>query len=119
MVVRWTRSTYSARSRSKWLKHYSKNPTIQYNQSTLVETADVSRDALLRRWDTLNETGLLEKVDAESKGDHWKLKQESEIANTLGRLIYQICNEEYILSKIQNSRQSHREIQRIRRTVLL
>ncbi|MDY6769524.1 MAG: Lrp/AsnC family transcriptional regulator, partial [Candidatus Nanohaloarchaea archaeon] len=35
------------------------NPAIPYNKSQLAEAADVSRDALYRRWDTLVERGIL------------------------------------------------------------
>ncbi|MCU4753473.1 hypothetical protein OB919_16025 [Halobacteria archaeon AArc-curdl1] len=77
----------------KVAKTLLENPTIQYNQSTLAEAADVSRDALLRRWDTLTEIGLLQKADVESSIDHWKLNSDSEIANTLSKLIYTICSE--------------------------
>ena len=66
------------------------NPKIAYNRSSLAEAADVSRDALYRRWDSFKETGLIEEAEVESETDHWRLNPDSSIADNLGSLLYNL-----------------------------
>jgi len=65
------------------------NPTMPYSKTSLADAADISKDALYRRWDDFKEVGLVEQADVESKTEHWRLNSDSSIANNLGSILYQ------------------------------
>ncbi|MFB1064914.1 hypothetical protein [Natrinema sp. H-ect4] len=65
------------------------NPKMPYSKTSLAEAADVSPDALYRRWEDFKEAGLVEEADVESKTQHWQLNSDSSIADNLGSLLYQ------------------------------
>lgn len=64
------------------------NPKVAYNRSSLAEAADVSRDALYRRWNSFKKAGLIEEAEVESETTHWQLNSDSSIAENLGSLLY-------------------------------
>lgn len=65
------------------------NPKIPYSKTSLAEEANISKDALYRRWHSFKEVGLVEEAEVESKTQHWRLNSESSIADNLGSLLYQ------------------------------
>ncbi|MFU1780213.1 hypothetical protein ACM16X_02400 [Haloarcula japonica] len=69
------------------------NPKIQYTKTSLAEAADISKDSIYRRWGTFVETGLVEEANVDSGHDYYQLNSDSEIADTLGKLIYDILEE--------------------------
>lgn len=79
----------------KIAKTLLENPQITYNKKTLAEAAGVAKDSLYDRWDTLVNSGLIEKAEVESGVDHWQLNQDnnSTVVNALGRIIYVVGNE--------------------------
>ena len=64
------------------------NPKIPYTKSSLAEVSNVSRDALYRRWDKLQELGIIEEAPTGGKQSHYRLNTDSEIANQIGKLLY-------------------------------
>ncbi len=64
------------------------NPSIPYSKSQLAEAADISRDALYRRWDALIENDIVKKSDVESGGDYWELDQDSEKVEAIAKLLH-------------------------------
>lgn len=64
------------------------NPAIPYNKSQLAEAAGVSRNALYRRWGTLQRYELVEEADVGAKGTYWTLDADSPAADALTRLLY-------------------------------
>ena len=64
------------------------NPSIPYSKSQLAEAADISRDALYRRWDALVENNIVKKSDVESGGDYWELDQDSEKVEAIAKLLH-------------------------------
>lgn len=64
------------------------NPAIPYNKSQLADAADVSRDALYRRWDTLVERGILKKSDVGAKGTYWELNEDSDVVEAIARILH-------------------------------
>jgi DNA-binding Lrp family transcriptional regulator len=70
------------------------NPKIPYTKTSLAKSADISKDALYNRWETLTETGLVQNADVESGHDHYQLNQDSEIADLLGKLLYDVLEGE-------------------------
>lgn len=64
------------------------NPSIPYSKSQLAEAADISRDALYRRWDALVENNIVKKSDVESGGDYWELDQGSEKVEAIAKLLH-------------------------------
>jgi len=72
------------------------NPKIPYNKTSLAEAADVSKDALFSRWNTLVKGGLVEKADVESNVDHWQLARNttSPLPDALSKILYVVANEE-------------------------
>lgn len=66
------------------------NPKIPYTKTSLAKSANISKDALYSRWDTLTETRLVQKADVESGHDHYQFNPDSEIADLLGKLLYDV-----------------------------
>ncbi|MDY6789531.1 MAG: Lrp/AsnC family transcriptional regulator [Candidatus Nanohaloarchaea archaeon] len=63
------------------------NPKIPYNKKQLAEAADISRDALYRRWKTLIAFGILGSSEVGSGKDYWQLNQDSEIVEAIAKII--------------------------------
>jgi DNA-binding Lrp family transcriptional regulator len=84
----------------KIAKTLFENPKIPYNKTSLAKAADVSKDALFRRWDTLVEGGLVEKAEVESSVDHWQLKTNgaSPLPDALSQILYIVGNDEQELN---------------------
>ena len=74
----------------KIAKTLFENPETPYNKTSLAEAADVSKDALYNRWNTLVEGGLVKKANVESSVDHWKLAQDtsSPLPDALNDILY-------------------------------
>ena len=64
------------------------NPSIPYNKNQLAEAADISRDALYRRWDVLLEYSILKKSEVGSSGDYWELDQNSDTVEAIARILH-------------------------------
>ncbi len=64
------------------------NPTIPYTKSQLAEAADISRDALYRRWDALQRYDILERAESETGGDYWRLDQQSDAVKAIATLLH-------------------------------
>lgn len=64
------------------------NPAIPYNKNQLAEAANVSRDALYRRWDSLLEHNILKKSDIGAKGDYWELNEDSDTVEAITRILH-------------------------------
>lgn len=65
------------------------NPTIPYNKNQLAEAADVSRDALYRRWEALRENNIVKKSEVKSGGDYWELDGSSETVEAIAKILHQ------------------------------
>lgn len=65
------------------------NPAIPYNKSQLAEAAGVSRNALYRRWETLEAYDLVEEAEVGSKETYWTLNADAAAADALTRLLYE------------------------------
>lgn len=65
------------------------NPLIPYTKTQLADAADVSRDALYRRWDELQSYDILERAESESGGDYWRLNQDSDAVRAIATLLHQ------------------------------
>lgn len=81
----------------KIVKTLFENPETPYNKTSLADAANVSKDALYSRWNTLVEGGLVEKADVESSVDHWQLAQgtASPLPTALNDILYVVGNEDY------------------------
>lgn len=64
------------------------NPAIPYNKNQLAEAAEISRDALYRRWDALIAFNILKKSDVGSKADYWELDENSETVEAIARILH-------------------------------
>lgn len=64
------------------------NPSIPYNKNQLAEAAEVSRDALYRRWDAIITHNILKKADIGAEGDYWELNQDSDTVEAIARILH-------------------------------
>lgn len=65
------------------------NPTIPYTKTQLADAAEISRDALYRRWNDLQEHEIIQRADNEDGRDYWTLNQQSDAVKALTTLIKQ------------------------------
>jgi DNA-binding Lrp family transcriptional regulator len=81
----------------KIAKTLFENPKTPYNKTSLADAANVSKDALYSRWNTLVEGGLVEKADVESSVDDWQLARgtASPLPDALNDIIYAVGIEDY------------------------
>ncbi|MFC5133488.1 MULTISPECIES: Lrp/AsnC family transcriptional regulator [Haloferacaceae] len=64
------------------------NPTIPYTKTQLADAADISRDALYRRWNDLQAYDIIQRAEDETGGDYWTLNQEADAVKALATLIH-------------------------------
>ena len=57
----------------KLLSTLIKNPEREFNKKELAEEAEISRDALYRRWNSMEQLGVLEDT-----GSRYKLNQDND-----------------------------------------
>jgi len=65
------------------------HPTTPYTKTQIAENADISRDALYRRWNALVGFNIIERAPDESGGDYWKLNIESDLVEAIATLLHQ------------------------------
>ena len=70
------------------------NPVMDYSKTEIAELSGISRSTLYRRWDTLEELGILEKTRKYQNTQLYSLNTDSEIVNLLGRLQEDLVNVE-------------------------
>lgn len=63
------------------------NPGVPYNKSSLAREADVSRDALYRRWETFVEMGVVREVQTGSESSYYRLHEDSETVEAIEKLL--------------------------------
>lgn len=71
----------------KLLKTLIKNPEREFNKKELAEEAEISRDALYRRWNSMEQLELLEET-----GSRYKLNQDNDTVSQLKAIINKIEN---------------------------
>jgi predicted AAA+ superfamily ATPase len=71
----------------KLLSTLIKNPEREFNKKELAEEAEVSRDALYRRWESMEQLGVLEDT-----GSRYKLNQDNDTVSQLKAIINKIEN---------------------------
>ena len=71
----------------KLLKTLIKNPEREFNKKELAEEAEISRDALYRRWGSMEQLGVLEET-----GSRYKLNQDNDTVSQLKAIINKIEN---------------------------
>lgn len=64
------------------------NPTIPYTKTQLADAADISRDALYRRWNDLQSYDIVQRAENETGGDYWTLNQQADAVKALATLIH-------------------------------
>lgn len=64
------------------------NPRIPYTKSSLAKNAEVSRNALYRRWEKFQELGIIEEAPSGGERELYRLNVDSEIANQIGEMLY-------------------------------
>lgn len=67
------------------IKTLIQNPERLFNKKELAEEAEVSRDALYRRWDSIEQLGILKE-----KGSNYKLDRENRLVYHLKEIITEI-----------------------------
>ena len=71
----------------KLLNTLIQNPEREFNKKELAEEAEISRDALYRRWDSMEQLGVLEET-----GSRYKLNQDNDTVSQLKAIINKIEN---------------------------
>ena len=71
----------------KLLSTLIKNPEREFNKKELAEEAEISRDALYRRWNSMEQLGVLEDT-----GSRYKLNQDNDTVSQLKAIINKIEN---------------------------
>ena len=69
----------------KIIRTLIENPEREFNKKELAEVAGVSRDALYRRWEPLNQLGILQDT-----GSNYKLKRDKSMVYHLRELLKDI-----------------------------
>ncbi|QIB75331.1 hypothetical protein G3I44_14165 [Halogeometricum borinquense] len=64
------------------------NPDTTYTKTSLINAADVSRNAFYRRFDSIVESGVAMRTDDGDGQAHWQLNPDSKMAEALERMIY-------------------------------
>jgi len=64
------------------------NPTIPYTKTQLADAADISRDALYRRWNDLQAYNIIQRAEEETGGDYWILNQNADAVKALATLLH-------------------------------
>ena len=72
------------------------NPKVPYNKSQLAEAAGVSREALYRRWETFQETGLIERAEVGSNSEYWTLNPDSQISENLSQIMLGVFEDQRV-----------------------
>lgn len=63
------------------------NPVMDYSKKEIAEHAGISRSTLYRKWDTLEELGIVKKTRKFQSTQLYKLNTDSNLVNKIGELI--------------------------------
>lgn len=74
----------------KILKVLIENPKIPYNKSELARQAEVSRHALYKRWDGIEELGIVKKADVEGKQEYYELDSNSDLVDAISKTLVEL-----------------------------
>ncbi|MCJ7450805.1 MAG: winged helix-turn-helix domain-containing protein [Candidatus Nanohaloarchaeota archaeon QJJ-9] len=81
------------------LEFLMENPVMDYSKKDLAQETGVSRTTLYRRWPVIEDLGLVKETRKYQRTQLYKLNEESELVNLLGRIRQEIEDKEVLEKK--------------------